>query len=268
MLRTADHIIGMAIEARDGFIGKVADLYFDDEDWTVRYLVADTGHWLTGPSVLISPHSVRKPDTARISDRVHAVLPVDLTKDQVRNAPRSDTEPPVSRQFERSYNDYYGYPYYWEGPYVWGGTAFPFYSPTFPPPESLASPANHEPRRSARIVTARVEGDSHLRSARGVGGYHIQARDGEIGHVEDLLLDDEDWEIRYIGVDTRNWLPGRTLAIPSEWAKDIRWEDRTVSVDHFRDEVRNAPGYHHGSPLTRELGEELERHFHGVERKG
>lgn len=254
MLRSTDAVLGMAIEAKDGRIGKVAEVYFDDREWTVRYLVVDTGHWLAGPSVLLSPHAVRSPDFN------HGVIPVELTREQVRNAPRSETEPPVSRQFERNYYDYYGYPYYWEGSYAWGGTAYPFYA-AHPPALGVVPPMPREDLEPVPGREKRANGDPHLRSVRAVKGYRVEAKDGDLGHIDDFLLDDADWRIRFLGVDTRNWLPGKTVAVPSEWAKDVRWEDSAVAMDHFREEIRNAPGYAVGSPITRELGEQLDAYF-------
>lgn len=262
MLHSGMTLIGMAIEARDGRIGKVADAYFDDMDWTVRYLVVDTGHWLTGPSVLITPHSVRN------ADFVRKLLPVDLTRDQVRSAPRSETEPPVSRQFEKEYYDYYGYPYYWEGPYLWGGTSGPYYyAPAFPPPASVTPPGMEALRRSAREEGQDRKGDPHLRSIRAMKGYHVEATDGRLGTVEDLLLSEEDWRFAYLGVDTRPWLPGRSIAVPSEWARSIRWEVQAVDLDHAREDVSEAPHHHHGSPITAEYQAELEWFYHAAERK-
>lgn len=92
-------------------------------------------------------------------------------------------------------------------------------------------------------------------------GYKVEDRDGNLGHIEDFLVDDALWRIRYLGVDTRDWLPGKTVAVPSEWAGNVRWEDRRVSMDHFREEIRNAPEYSPGNPFTREMEGRLEAHF-------
>src|SRR5262250_23282 len=118
MLRAASHLKGTSIAATDGDIGSVSDLYFDDLTWTIRYLVVDTGTWLPGRQVLISPRSVR---SASGQDRV----PVALTKEQVKNSPSIDADKPVERQYEEAYSKYYGYPYYWTGPHRWGSTPYP-----------------------------------------------------------------------------------------------------------------------------------------------
>ena len=113
---------GYAIGATDGDIGKLADFYFDDEFWTIRYLVAETGNWLLNRKVLISPFALGKADLSK--ERVN----VALTKKQVEESPSMDTDMPVSGQHEALYLDYYGYPYYWEGPLLWGPTAYPQFS--------------------------------------------------------------------------------------------------------------------------------------------
>ncbi len=113
-LRTVKDLRGYAIRATDGVIGKVDDLYFDDEDWAIRYLVVDTGGWLSGRKVLISPIAIGQPDW------LDGVLPVALTKAKVEHAPDIDTRKPVSRQHEAVYLGYYGYPFYWGGAGMWG----------------------------------------------------------------------------------------------------------------------------------------------------
>ena len=117
--RKVNELKGFAIGATDGDIGKVIEFYFDDQNWTVRYLVADTGSWLAGRKVLVSPVALRKVDWKEKS--IH----IALTKEQVEESPNIDTDKPVSRQQETAYSDYYNYPYYWAGPYLWGPASFP-----------------------------------------------------------------------------------------------------------------------------------------------
>src|SRR6266508_5022629 len=108
MLRTAGELAGelkgVTIQATDGDIGSVQDLYFDDHSWTVRYLVVDTGTWLPGRQVLISPFAFRAISGA-------SRLQTTLTKDQIENSPSIDTDRPVNRQREIEDSRYYGYPY-------------------------------------------------------------------------------------------------------------------------------------------------------------
>jgi hypothetical protein len=116
--------------------------------------------------------------------------------------------------------------------------------PTAPPVEKK--------KEMAQALEEEESGDSHLRSVQEVAGYHIQATDGEIGHVEDFILDDETWMLRYVVVDTRNWLPGRKVIVPPSWVESVDWANRKVSVDFTREEVRTSPEYDPAAPVNRE----------------
>lgn len=234
MLRTIETLSSYQLGATDGAIGQLDDFYFDDQHWTLRYFVVDTGKWLPGRKVLISPMAARKVDWARHQ------IDVNLTQEQIKSAPSVDTAEPISRRYETQFNAYYGYPYYWAGPGIWAGAAYP---------AELA-------REAARSNPDDVDEDpeaSHLRSASEVRGYRIQALDREIGHVEDFVLDDETWEIRYLVIDTSNWLGGRHVLIPPEWITQITWHLRKVHVGVDSDDVRDSPEFNRA-----ELGPLLE----------
>ena len=226
MQRILKVLKGYAIGATDGDIGTVDNFYFDDEAWTIRYLVADTGNWLRGRKVLISPIALGKADSH--GNRLN----VKLTKMQVEKSPSIDTDKPVSRQHEVSYLDYYGYPYYWGGPYLWGPMAYPRLS-------DAAQRRNEEARAKREEAY-----DLHLRSANKVTGYHIEATDGDIGHVEDFIIDGETWEIRYIVVDTQNWWAGKKVLVAPQWIDRVNWSDSKVYVDLSRETIKNGPEYH------------------------
>jgi hypothetical protein len=243
MLRTAGELKGVTIEAVDGDIGGVQDLYFDDRTWTVRYVVVDTGTWLPGRQVLISPFAFEAvPGAPR--------LRTSLTKEKVENSPSVDADRPVNRQREIEFSAYYGYPHYWVGPNRWGDLAYP----ALPPP----TPSQVDEEMLAR---ERESGDPNLRSARDVMGYYIHATDGDLGHVEDFLIDAETWAIRYIIVDTRNWLPGRRVLVSPEWIQRVSWEDSKVYVDLSKRHIEAAPEFDPSMPLAREHEERLHDHL-------
>jgi sporulation protein YlmC with PRC-barrel domain len=240
MLRTASHLKGASIAATDGEIGSVQDLYFDDSTWTVRYLVVDTGTWLPGRQVLISPRSLR-PMTD--DDRI----PVALSKAQVEKSPSIELDRSVDRQYEEEYSQYYGYPFYWSGPYRWGASPYP----------------GEGPLSTSRAMSAMPpSGDPSLRSARNVMGYYIEATDGDIGHVEDFLIDDQEWAIRYMIVDTRNWWPGKKVVISPEWITRVSWPDSRVYVEMTKGGIKAAPEYDPNRPMKREYESRLFSH-HG-----
>jgi PRC-barrel domain len=192
MLRSVKSLEGYIVGASDGPIGHVQDFFFDDQSWVVRYLVVETGGWMKSRRVLISPVALRGPEwTARL-------LPVDITKEQVRNSPAVDTELPVSRQHEVQYADYYGYPSYWEG--AKHGKVGSRKDPIAPGYDVIGSIQAKRAEQAALV--ARASGskndDPHLRSCRAVMRYLVRAKDGEVGEVNGMLLDDATWNIRYL----------------------------------------------------------------------
>jgi len=213
-------MIGFAIRAVDGDLGKVHEFYFDDATWTIRYMVAETGNWLSGRKVLISSVALGKPDWES------RTFSVNLTCVQVRNSPDIDTERPVYRQHEAELHEYYQWPRYWEGGYggVLGITPYPLFEN--PLPQQSSAPERKD--------------DPHLRSTHQVAGYHIHATDGEIGHVEDFIVDDENWTIGYLIIDIGNWLPGRKVLISPKWIRSVNWADTSVYLDRSRQSVKNG----------------------------
>ncbi len=246
MLTNAKYLKDLVVGATDGEIGCVDNLYFDDETWVVRYLTAETGSWLGGRQVLLSPFSVI--DTNWRSGR----LDVLLTKKQVEGSPDIDTDRPVSRQHEAAYLGYFGYPYYWGGPYMWGPALYPSGMPMIPIPAASES------------LAERIKGespDSHLRSADTVKGYRIEATDGEIGHVDGFIVDDQNWSIRYMEVATRNWWPGKKVLVSPAWIKHVSWADSTVYVRLSREAIQTGPEFDQSAPITREYEDLLYRHY-------
>ncbi|MBD3181588.1 PRC-barrel domain containing protein [Candidatus Poribacteria bacterium] len=242
MLRNIKEIQGYTIRAIDGEIGNVHDFYFDDRMWVIRYMIADTGGWLSGRKVLISPIALDKPKWEE------EILPVNLKKEKVENSPGVDTEKTVSRQHERETLEYYRWPIYWEYMSYPSITA----ARTTVHPEMAAKQAEKEPQEEKK-----EEGDSHLRSTKEVEDYKIQANDGEIGHVDDYVVDDEDWTIRYIVVDTRNWLPGKKVLVAPQWIKNVEWTNRKVYVDLPKEAIKNSPEFDPSSPINRDYENRL-----------
>jgi stress response protein YsnF len=234
MLRSTKDLRGYAIRATDGDIGKVHEFLFDDLAWIVRYLVVDTGNWLPGRQVLLWPGILGQPDWGTQS------LPVGLTKEQVEHSPHISSDEPVSRQMETDLHTYYGWTPYWRGglPVFGLGAAAAA--------EMIAHTAEEKDEEEEQ------ESDPHLRSTREVIGYHIQARDGEIGHVEDFVIYDESWFIRYLVINTRNWLPGRKVLVAPAWAEQVNWVERKVYVDLGRETIKNSPEFDPSMPINRE----------------
>ncbi len=252
MLRRASAIAGYAIAASDGRIGTVNDILFDDASWLVRWLVVDTGKWLTGRKVLLPPSVLGQLDPG---GREFAVS---LTMQQVKDSPDIDTERPVSRQIETNIYDYYGWHPYWGagrvmGGYGYGGGAMPV-SP-FPDSKLIEQDV---------AAAQRNDDDPHLRSIEAVIRYHIHASDGEIGHVEDFLVDDVDWSIQYFVVDTQNWWPGKKVLVSQRSVRDIDWMDSLVNLNVDRQRVKDSPMYDAYTTLDQAYDKKCRSHYDDI----
>jgi uncharacterized protein YrrD len=260
MLRSMKDLENCAIRATDGMIGNVKDFCFDDGTWVVRYLVVESGSWLSSRRVLISPIAVAA------SDWSGRVLSVSITKEQVKSSPDIDTDKPVSRQQEMGFLGYYSYPYYWGGESLWGDGLYPGLMLSGQRDGGMPSV-----RREAHVQSTRGDfeadrsmhqhGDPRLRSSNAVIQYYVHASDGDIGHVQDLLVDEGSWAIRYIIVNTSNWWMGHQVIIAPEWIDDVNWLDSKVSVDLTRQAVKDSPQYDASKALIREREVETYAHY-------
>jgi sporulation protein YlmC with PRC-barrel domain len=245
MLRNASEMHGYAIMASDGHIGTVSDLLFEDTTWRVRWVVVDTGDWLPGRKVIL-PISV----LGHI-DASQEKFPVRLTKKQVEDSPDIDTARPVSRQLETSVYDYYGWSPYWSTGFYMGGYGY-----------AAGAPMPTPYRKDA--TSAHDSGDKHLRSAKEITGYHIHATDGAIGHVNDVMVEDEDWSIHYLAVVTSNWWIGKTVLISPRSVTGIDWSERTIALDVDRQRVKDSPGYDEGTLIDRSYERDYHAHYGDV----
>lgn len=243
MLNSVKTLKEYRLTSLDGEIGSTEDFYFDDQYWAVRYLIVNSGTWLSGRHVLISPYALVSVDPAANH------IDIGLTKKQIEDSPALDSEKPVSQQFERDYYDYYGWPLYYNGSYMWG---------TYP--QIVRDRENWK-----ESVPSEKLWDPHLRSIKEVSGYHIHAKDGDIGHIVDFVLDDETWAIRYLVIDTRNWWSGKKVLISPQWIESIIWSESKVYLSLSREIIRQSPEYSEENLLTRDYETELYRHY---ERRG
>ncbi|HQR34949.1 MAG TPA: PRC-barrel domain-containing protein [Blastocatellia bacterium] len=263
MLRSVNDLKDFEIVATDGEIGSVEQFYFDDERWAVRYIVVNTGSWLSGRQVLLSPFSVMH------VDRENKKLQVTLTKSQVEKSPNIDMHKPVSRQMEAAHSDYYGYSYYWGSPLLWGSGEYPvaatqqMAAATAGGSSAAAATATTGRLATTEIVTeARVAPeDVHLRSTQEVASYNIAAMDGEIGHIKDFILEDDSWTIRYLAIDTRNWLSGKKVLVSPQWVSSVDWAQGKVHVNLSREGIKESPEYEHSKLISREYEQQLYQHY-------
>jgi hypothetical protein len=241
MQPTVSSMIGYTIRSTDGDLGKVDQFYFDDEAWTIRYVVVETGNWLSGRKVLIPAVAFG------LQESESGMFSVKLTRAQVKGSPDIDTQRPVYRQHEVALHAHYQC--HWRDGY--GGT-----SGTNP-----LAPSDQEASSENESSGSQRRDDPHLRATRQVIGYHIHATDGEIGHVEDFIVDDENWAIRFIVADTRNWLPGKQVILSPRWINRVQWADSSVYFDLTRESVKNSLEFNASKPINREYEAFLLEHF-------
>jgi hypothetical protein len=256
MLWQASELDGYDIAATDGAIGRLDDLLFDDAHWTVRWMAVDTGGALGERIVLLAPAAFGMPDAKARR------LPVSLTRRQVEESPPITVHEPLSRESESELFRHYGLTPYWETdlgkPLGYLSSGAPFLSGfLFPPRPDLAA-AGAKP--SAAVPEPQPR-DPHLQSVGEVEGHAIRASDGDIGHVEDFLVEDGSWAIRYMIVDTRNWLPGRRVLVSPHWVSAIDWAEKRIQVDLTRKAIEDSPDYDPTKPIPREGEERLHRHY-------
>jgi hypothetical protein len=258
MLRNVHEIKSYDLGATDGDVGSIDDLFFDDQDWVIRYLVVKTGNWLSSRKVLISPYSLGVPDWE------HKRLPINISRKQVQDSPDVDTDMPVSRQHETAYADYYSYPYYWQGSGLWGdGLYFPsLLAPDYMGVDSMAGVRTTADDDFVNAKVARLEAaDPHLRSCKVVTGYQVHASDGELGHVSAMLVDESTWAIRYLVIDTSNWWMGNKVLVPPQWITDVNWSESKLNIDLTRETIKNSPRYESSADLNRQQENALYQHY-------
>ena len=238
MKRSIKSLEDFSLKATDGEIGEVKEFYFDDQTWTIRYLVVSTGSWLSERKVLISPKALLKPDWD------NETFPVNLTKDQIKNSPDIDTDKPVSRQHEEELNAYYSWDPYWGGEPHGAGIFGAM------PSELYESEIGEQENVEMGEDFNQGNNDPHLQSTTAIKGYKIHATDGEIGEVVDYIVDDNGWKIDYLVVDAGDWLNSKKVLLPTNWISQVKWENQIVIVNVTTEQVENGPEYNSSAPVN------------------
>ncbi|MFT6369837.1 MAG: hypothetical protein ACJAWH_000918 [Maribacter sp.] len=236
MKRSINSLLGYTIKGADGEIGKVEEFYFDDRTSTIRYMVVKTGGWFFEKKVLISPEVFQKPEWES------KTFSVNLTQEKIKNSPDIDTDKPVSRQQEDLMRGYYSWPGYigygipgYAGFGIWG----------YPVTEERTLE-----KESEQLKATALENDNpHLRSTKEVTGYDMHATDGEIGKVEDFIVEDATWKIHFLVVKTGDWFSGINVLISPQSIKNVKWEEQKVTVNHSKDKMKNSPEFDVSQPI-------------------
>jgi len=220
MLKRANTIRGYRLTAPDGEIGAVNDFFFDQEDWTIRYVMVKAEEWLPDRRVLIAPAEFDAPDWSR------KVLPISLTKEKIKNSPKIPLDLPISRAHEIALADYYAWQPYWITPVKEAKQ-----SERAIPPESC-------PRTDSRLD---YDSDIRLHGLQEIKGYRVCSVDGRVGYVEDLGVETADCQIRYLIVDGWDLYPGRHFVVPTSYADSLDWMNIEIRISLSRKEIQTAP---------------------------
>lgn len=216
MERNINSLLNYNIEAKDGLIGEIEEFYFDDQNWKIRYFIVQTGNWLAERKVLIPLNAILKKTWE------NGNFPLNLTKNQVKNSPDIDTDKPVSRQKEEELYVHYQWETYWASGFYGGGALV----------GSMPIPLiEREVLSETDKKKTHQNDDNHLRSTETVTNYHVHATNGDIGHINDFIIDDKTWQIKFIVVDTQNWFGGKKVLIKVEDIKKIDWMENKILLN-------------------------------------
>jgi hypothetical protein len=243
MLYQASKLVNYAVESLDGEFRAVTRFYFDGRTWNVLYVGANAGVIpFSGPEVLIPAEALLK------ANESEGRLPVNLTKTQIEKCPAGKSHPPVSRQTEPAFHDYYDQ----KTKTADGSVEFPY----IPGPDLDADRGKPRPEDRAEDGWNR-----HLRSTEGLAGYHVETAGGDVGRIEDFIVDDAKWTIRYLVVNAHHWWPGRKTLVSTQWVENISAAESKVVVSISRHAVKASPEYDEHTAVTREYETKLYKHY-------
>lgn len=248
MLKPLSDYSGLILKTVDDEdIGEVKDFYFDDETWTVRYMIVSSEKG----DILISTFSVRE------FDRLSKSLKSNLSAKKVISAPRADLVRPVSKLEEERLANYYGWPMYW----VWGGATS---GVGMYPPEAISSAntpeINEYYQKQYQELQAKIE-KSTLRSYKEIIHYGIDTGNEKFGQVEDLLVDDDTFKIRYVVIDTIRFFPSKNVLVASEWIEDVSWDERVFRTNLSKESIKKSPSYEKSHSPDRNFEEKLHANY-------
>jgi sporulation protein YlmC with PRC-barrel domain len=262
MLHKVSDLKGKKIHCTDEEFGTVRDTYIDIDTWTLRYIVVDTGGMMSGRQVIVSPRSVK-------SISAEGDVYVTLSRSQLEDAPTLEDNLAPSRAFEQTYFDYIGSPYYWNGPFLWGAYPSPMdveavnVQPAPPVRDAADRVATDRDHGKDYEEISRLEsgGEPRMYSTKEVDGYHLRATDGEIGHVDDFVMDDQTWQVRYFIADTSNWWFGHKVLIDTAYVNAIDLHDRKVDIELTAEQIKDSPDFDDSKPIESHYADALDQHY-------
>jgi sporulation protein YlmC with PRC-barrel domain len=253
MLRSLKNVFGYSIQAEDGEIGQVRNFYFDEKDWEIRYLIVETGPWILGRKVLIMPDVLGKPNWAEKN------FPVNLTRSQIKDSPDIKTALPISRQQQIALHEYFRWPTYWNTE-----TSLPTSTvSTTPIAGYMSAKETRQENKNREVMERMMQQNSTLRSAKELIGYQVQGEDAELGFVDDIILNDETWQLIYLVLDTSSMLlKGKKTLLAISWIKWVTYKEQAVHIDLMLQNIEDSPPYDPQTPINRSY-EEVLYDYHG-----
>ncbi len=250
MKRSLNELKGFSVETSDGMKGKIKDFLFDEDNWKVRYLDADFGGFFKDKRVLLPIDVMKEPqwDDRNVSLKAMA--------EQIKKSPSPEEKPTVSREYEKELMKHYGFATYWSSGYIPPTHAGLYYPvrPIYVPTREVSEEKISEEKLGSK-----------LRSFNEVKGYHLLATDAQLGHVEDIIADDTDWQMIYLVVDTSNWRPwSKKVILLINWLDKISYETREVSINVHTEVIKNAPEFDPHKPLEQAFEESLTDYYQHV----
>ena len=243
MKRSLKELKGFTLQAVDGEKGKVKNFLFDDERWVIRYLEADLGGFFSEKRILIPREHLSKP----IWEEKH--FPVELTVKRIENSPDIAHDLPVSRKYEQELIQHYELKPYW-----------PANIAAYSGRESMFNPDN--PFRTPKHIVGEEQVETNLRSFSEVKGYYINALNETFGHIDDLIVDTDDWQITYLVIDTKNILPwGKKALLPIELVDEISFLDKQAKVNLSKETIKGSPDYSSAQKINESYEHEIIEYY-------
>ncbi len=248
MLLSLRDITGYRMMARDGEIGKVTDFLFDQRDWSIRYIVDKTSA-LFGKQVLIDVSAIKK---ISWSDQV---LELSIDKKQVRESPDIDFKSILKKENEQKLIDHFQGTVNWTSIDKQG---------TLPLTRGLSLDIYGDKSNSdyARLIVQDTEFDPEgLQSSSMAVNFKISTNNGHLGHAEDFIIDDSNWMIRFMVIDTRGGQNKKKILLRPESIDWISWRKKHVSVNMDKEKIQGCPNFEVSFPLSQEYADLLYNQF-------
>jgi hypothetical protein len=86
-----------------------------------------------------------------------------------------------------------------------------------------------------------------------MNGFHVGATDGPLGHIDDFIVDDSTWQVRYLVVDTSNWMGGKWVAVSPASVTAVEWANQSIKLGLTRDEIKSSPSLEEANVPSHEL---------------